>query len=286
MRIVFTGGGTGGHFYPIIAISEAIERMAEEKHLIEPELFYIGPAPFDPAALAEHDIEYRSSPAGKMRRHGSMLNPIELVKIAVGVVKSIFQLFSIYPDVVFSTGGYAAFPTLFAARILAIPVVIYDADAEPGRVTRWSASFARWIGVAHPDAAAKLPEAHRAKIATVGHPIREEIRMPAKEGGHEYLKLNPDLPTILVMGGSQGAQALNNVILDALRISLSATTSSTRQGPRISRKSVASRERYSMMARVRIATGHSASSTRWRCAWPRASVRSSSLAPAPELSSK
>jgi len=217
MRIVFTGGGTGGHFYPIIAISEAIERMAEEKHLIEPELFYIGPAPFDPAALAEHDIEYRSSPAGKMRRHGSMLNPIELVKIAVGVVKSIFQLFSIYPDVVFSTGGYAAFPTLFAARILAIPVVIYDADAEPGRVTRWSASFARWIGVAHPDAAAKLPEAHRAKIATVGHPIREEIRMPAKEGGHEYLKLNPDLPTILVMGGSQGAQALNNVILDALK---------------------------------------------------------------------
>ena len=217
MRIVFTGGGTGGHFYPIVAISEAIERMAEEKHLIEPELFYIGPAPFDPAALAEHDIEYRSSPAGKMRRHGSMLNPIELVKIAAGVIKSIFQLFSIYPDVVFSTGGYAAFPTLFAARILMIPVIIYDADAEPGRVTRWSAKFARWIGVAHPDAAAKLPEAYRVKIATVGHPIREEIRMPAKEGGHEYLKLDPSLPTILVMGGSQGAQTLNNVILDALK---------------------------------------------------------------------
>lgn len=217
MRIVFTGGGTGGHFYPIIAIAEAIEKVTEEKHLVEPQLFYVGPQPFDPSALSEHDIEYRSSPAGKMRRHGSALNPIELVKIALGVVKSIFQLFSIYPDVVFSTGGYAAFPTLFAARILAIPVIIYDADAQPGRVTRWSAKFARWIGLAHPDAAALLPEAFRSKMATVGHPIREEIRMPAKEGGHEYLKLDPSVPTILVMGGSQGAQALNNVILDALK---------------------------------------------------------------------
>lgn len=215
MRIVFTGGGTGGHFYPIIAIAEAIERISEEKHLLEPQLFYLGPTPFDPAALAEHDIEYRSSPAGKMRRHG-FLNPLDFLRTGFGVLRSIMQLFSIYPDVVFSTGGYAAFPTLLAARILAIPVVIYDADAEPGRVTRWSARFARWIGVAHPDAAVKLPETYRAKIATVGHPIREEIRMPAKEGAHEYLKLDPSVPTLFFMGGSQGAQALNNVILDAL----------------------------------------------------------------------
>ncbi len=216
MRIVFTGGGTGGHFYPIIAIAEAIERLSEEKHLVEPQLFYVGPKPFDPATLAEHDIEYRSSPAGKLSRHG-IPNPLNFIRTGWGILQSIVQLFNIYPDVVFSTGGYAAFPTLYAARILAIPVIIYDADAEPGRVTRWSAKFAKWIGVAHPDAAAKLPEKYREKIATIGHPIREEIRMPAKEGGHEYLKLDQTVPTIFFMGGSQGAQVLNNTVLDALK---------------------------------------------------------------------
>jgi UDP-N-acetylglucosamine--N-acetylmuramyl-(pentapeptide) pyrophosphoryl-undecaprenol N-acetylglucosamine transferase len=216
MKIVFTGGGTGGHFYPIVAVAEGIEDIVLEKHLISPQLFYIGPAPFDKGILLEHDIEYRSSPAGKMRRYASILNFFDYFKTAWGVVQSIFQLFSLYPDVVFSTGGYAAFPTLYAARILRIPVVSYDADASPGRVTLWSAKFARWIAVAHPNAAAQFPESVRKKTALIGHPIRKEIVMPTKEGGHEFLKLDPNLQTIFVMGGSQGAQAINNVILDML----------------------------------------------------------------------
>ena len=121
-----------------------------------------------------------------------------------------------YPDVIFSTGGYAAFPTLLCARILRIPVVIYDADAKPGRVSLWASKFARWIAVAHPDAAAAFPEKVKDRMARTGHPIRKEIETPAGEGGYEFLKLKNDVPTIFIMGGSQGARAINETVLDAL----------------------------------------------------------------------
>jgi UDP-N-acetylglucosamine--N-acetylmuramyl-(pentapeptide) pyrophosphoryl-undecaprenol N-acetylglucosamine transferase len=216
MKIVVTGGGTGGHFYPIIAVVERIRELATERKLIEPTIIYIGPSVFDNEALIENGIEYRPSPAGRMRRHHSARNIFSMITTFFGVIKSIFQLFIIYPDVVFSTGGFAAFPTLYAARILAIPVIIYDADSKPGRVNAWSASFARHIAIAHADADKEFPESVRNKIALVGHPIRKEIEEVAKEGGHEFLKVDPNVPTIFVMGGSQGAEAINNVIMDTL----------------------------------------------------------------------
>ena len=216
MRIVLVGGGTGGHFYPLIAVAEAIEDITEEKKLIEPELYYVGPKPFDGPALLDHAIEYIPSSAGKIHRFGAILNVIWAIPTAIGIVRSTLQLYRLYPDVVFSTGGYAAFPTLCAARLLHIPVIIYDADAEPGRVSLWSAKFARWIGIAHPDAAVKFPEKVRHKIARIGHPIRKEIESPAKEGGYEFLKLDASVPTVFIIGGSQGARAINGVVLDAL----------------------------------------------------------------------
>lgn len=216
MRIVLTGGGTGGHFYPLIAVAEAIEGVSEERKLIEPELIYIGPEPFERTALIEHDIRYEPSPAGRVRRYASPLNVLDGFKTFAGIIRSTMLMYRLYPDVVFSTGGYAAFPTLYAARILSIPVVIYDADATPGRVSLWSARFAKWIGVAHPDAAVAFPEKYRHKIARIGHPIRREIQTPTREGGHEFLHLDPSVPTVFVLGGSQGAQAINEVVIDAL----------------------------------------------------------------------
>lgn len=216
MRIVLTGGGSGGHFYPLIAVAEAIEDICKEKTLVEPQLFYVGPDPFDKQALLEHDIAYRPSPAGRVRRYASIVNIFDGFKTVFGIIKATFQLFGLYPDVVFSTGGFAAFPTLYAAKLLRIPIVIYDADAEPGRVSLWSAKFAKYIAVAHPDAAGSFPQKFRDKIARVGHPIRKEIETTATEGGHEFLKLDSTVPTVFIFAGSQGAQAINNVVLDAL----------------------------------------------------------------------
>ena len=216
MKIMLTGGGSGGHFYPLIAVAEAIEELCKERKLLEPELFYIGPEPFDKSALLEHDIAYKPSAAGRIRRYNSIMNVFSVFPIAWGVVRSTVQLFNLYPDVIFSTGGFVAFPPLFAARLLKIPVVIYDADSEPGRVSLWSAKFAKWIAVAHPDAAEKFPKSVRDKIARVGHPIRKEIQTPAKEGGYEFLGLQPNIPTVFIMGGSLGAKAINETVLDAL----------------------------------------------------------------------
>jgi UDP-N-acetylglucosamine--N-acetylmuramyl-(pentapeptide) pyrophosphoryl-undecaprenol N-acetylglucosamine transferase len=217
MKIVLTGGGTGGHFYPLIAVAEAIEDICTERVLIEPQLLYTGPKPFDPTALLEHDIAFKESSAEPMRRDVYIGNIFSIVGTVRGVIRATLQLFNIYPDVVFSTGGFAAFPTLCAARLLRIPVIIYDADATPGRVSLWSARFARWIAVAHPDAAEAFPMNVRGKIARVGHPIRKEIMAPTKEGGYEFLKLDPSIPTVFIMGGSQGARAINETVLDALQ---------------------------------------------------------------------
>jgi UDP-N-acetylglucosamine--N-acetylmuramyl-(pentapeptide) pyrophosphoryl-undecaprenol N-acetylglucosamine transferase len=173
MKIVFTGGGTGGHFYPIIAVAERVYEYTEERKLIEPEMLYLGPDPFDNEALSAQNITHYFAPAGRIRRYRSPLFIFDFFKTFIGIIRSLFQIFSLYPDVIFSTGGYAAFPTLFAARILNVPVVIYDADAKPGRVSLWSSKFAKFIAVAHPDAASKFPESVRDKIANMGHPIRK-----------------------------------------------------------------------------------------------------------------
>ena len=216
MRIVLTGGGAGGHFYPLIAVAEALEDLCQERTVIEPELYYIGSTAFDRQALMEHDITLVNVSAGKMRRYPSILNFLSLLLNMWGIIRATSELFRIYPDVVFSTGGYAAFPTLYAARLLRIPTIIYDADSLPGRVSLWSSRFALGIAIAHPDAVDKFPPKVRDRIARVGHPIRKEIEHPTKEGGYEFLKLNASLPLVFIMGGSQGSVAINEVVVDAL----------------------------------------------------------------------
>jgi len=217
MKIVLTGGGTGGHFYPIIAVAEELFAISKEQKVLKPELYYIAPDPYDAKALFENDIEFRHVPAGKMRRYFSILNFFDMFRVVIGVMKALFQLFAIYPDLVFSKGGYASFPTIFAARILRIPVFIHDSDAVPGRVSLWAAKFAARIAVSYPEAAEYFKE-QSAKVALVGQPIRKSITHPAVEGAHEFLGLDYSVPTILVLGGSQGAEAINEVVLTALPI--------------------------------------------------------------------
>lgn len=213
MKIVLTGGGSGGHFFPIIAIAEAINEIVEERKLLRPVIYYIGPEPYDERALYENGIIFKMSPAGKMRRYFSWLNILDLFKTAAGIVKATLQLYIIYPDVVFSKGGYASFPTLFAAHILRIPVIIHESDSSPGRVNLWASHFARRIAISYPETATFFKDKN---VAHTGNPVRRELHTIANESGSDYFKLDKKIPTVLVLGGSQGAQKINDVIIDAL----------------------------------------------------------------------
>jgi UDP-N-acetylglucosamine--N-acetylmuramyl-(pentapeptide) pyrophosphoryl-undecaprenol N-acetylglucosamine transferase len=213
MKILFTGGKTGGHFYPIIAVAEALNEEVRERKLLEPQLFYAASDPYDRELLVANNLTYVPVAAGKIRNYFSILNFFDYFKTGWGVFRSVLRIFFLYPDVVFSTGGYMAFPTLLAARLFRIPVVILQCDVDPGRVNKWAAKFAKKIAVSFAEGAEFFP---KEKVAHTGYPIPKEALIPAREGAYEFLKLRHDLPIILIVGGSQGSQAINDAILDAL----------------------------------------------------------------------
>ncbi|MES3004675.1 MAG: UDP-N-acetylglucosamine--N-acetylmuramyl-(pentapeptide) pyrophosphoryl-undecaprenol N-acetylglucosamine transferase [Patescibacteria group bacterium] len=217
MKILFTGGGSGGHFYPIIAVAQEINELVKEERLLRPELFYMSTDPYNEGLLFENNILFEGTSAGKIRKEKSpqniILNFIDLWKTGFGVLWAVWRMFIIYPDVVFSKGGYASFPALFAARLLRIPVVIHESDSSPGKVSSWAGKFAKRIAVSYPEAAKYFKEE---KTAYTGNPVRKEVREVLTTEAYELLGLDPTLKTILVIGGSQGSRFINEVIMDAL----------------------------------------------------------------------
>lgn len=213
MKIVFAGGGTGGHFYPIIAVAQEINQLVKTEHLVQPQLYYLADTPFDAQLLYENGIEFRRITAGKLRRYFSLLNFFDQIKTGLGILAALWQLFFIYPDVVFSKGGYLSFPVLVAARFLGIPVFIHESDSHPGRVSLWSAKFARRIALSYPEALTYFPQE---KTAVTGNPIRAEVAHPLTAGAREFLNLEAEFPVIFITGGSQGAQVINDTVLEIL----------------------------------------------------------------------
>lgn len=213
MKILLTGGGTGGHFYPLIAIAESIRKVTKEERLLDPTIYYMAPSQYNERVLFENGIIYRKSYGGKVRRYFSLLNVFDLFKTALGIANAIVDVWRIYPDVVFGKGGYVSFPILFAARILGIPVIIHESDSHPGRVNLWAGKFAKKIAVSYKEAAAYFP---KDKVAFTGNPVRKEIMEPLQDGARSYLNLEDSIPTVLILGGSQGSQKINEAIIGIL----------------------------------------------------------------------
>lgn len=216
MTIVFTGGGTGGHFYPIIAIAEALSDLVREGHLLAPKLYYLAPSSFDEKALFANGITYIAIPAGKMRRYFSFWNITDSFVTFAGIMYAIGTLFRLYPDVVVSKGGYGSVPTVLAARLLRIPVIIHESDAKPGRANLLAAKFAVKIAISFESAAEYFPKRVQNKIARTGIPIRKALTRVEPEGAQQYLELEKEVPTVLILGGSQGSQRINESILSSL----------------------------------------------------------------------
>ena len=218
MRILFTGGGTGGHFYPIISVAEELNKLAKDKRLLDLELFYMSPTPYNPGVLFEHGIIYKKNSAGKVRRAAGVLSSLrnftDLFKTAWGILVSLVEVYRLYPDVVFGKGGYASFPALLAAKLLRIPVVIHESDTIPGRVNMWAGKFAEKVAVSYREGAQYFPAE---KVAYTGQPVRDDITRPIVAGAREFLQVEENIPVVLILGGSQGAQKINEAVLEGLK---------------------------------------------------------------------
>ncbi|MEZ4104604.1 MAG: UDP-N-acetylglucosamine--N-acetylmuramyl-(pentapeptide) pyrophosphoryl-undecaprenol N-acetylglucosamine transferase [Candidatus Paceibacterota bacterium] len=207
MRIAFVGGGTGGHFYPLIAVAESLSASQEK-----PELYYVGPSPYEPEELKRLNIKYIWCPAGKLSIYFTFKNFLNPFLTFIGIFVAVWKLYFIYPDVIFSKGSYTSVPVLLAAWFLRIPVVIHESDVVPGRANKLAKKFAKYIAISYDDA---IKHFDQNKTALVGIPIRATLKQKISDP-FEYLGIPNDLPLIYVTGGSLGAERMNNLILRAL----------------------------------------------------------------------
>jgi UDP-N-acetylglucosamine--N-acetylmuramyl-(pentapeptide) pyrophosphoryl-undecaprenol N-acetylglucosamine transferase len=210
IRIAFVGGGSGGHFYPLIAVAERLYEL--KKNGVDISLYYFGPEPYNQAALDESSITFIRIPAGKRRKYFSLLNFTDPFKTLYGLFVAIGKLYTIYPDAVFSKGGFTSVPVVLAAWLLHIPIMIHESDSKAGSANKLAARFARYIAIAYDEAAAYFP---KAKVAQVGIPLRRAF-ITTHPNALSALGLPVDRPLLFVVGGSLGSLRINNLILESL----------------------------------------------------------------------
>ncbi|MDD5032616.1 MAG: undecaprenyldiphospho-muramoylpentapeptide beta-N-acetylglucosaminyltransferase [Candidatus Pacebacteria bacterium] len=213
MKILLTGGGTGGHFYPIISVCEAIFDLCEEERIIHPRLIFMSDSIYDKEIVTQMGISFKKVRAGKIRRYFSILNILDIFKTFLGAAKALFLVYSEMPDVIFAKGGYSSFPALLAGRILGIPIFLHESDAIPGKVNSWFGKSAKRIAISFEEAGKYFS---KEKTAFTGVPIRKEITGRTPEEGREAFSLENGIKTILVLGGSQGSQNINDTLLNGI----------------------------------------------------------------------
>jgi len=210
IKIVFTGGGTIGHLGPILAIKEELEAIDKNQQLL---FYYIGPKDEYTKKLFENqNIVIKEIITGKIRRYFSFANFLDIFKIPIGILQSFWYLFILFPDLVFSKGGYGSFPVAFAARILHIPIFLHESDAISGLANKIEGKWAIEIFTSF-EKTEKLPQE---KIICVGNPIRKELLVKEEKGLEKVFGFSKERPLILILGGSQGSERINNTILEVI----------------------------------------------------------------------
>ncbi len=197
-RIILTGGGTGGHVYPLVEIAKAL--------IDEYDLVYVGlGSDFEKKAFRQVKLNHQSIFAGKFRRNigffSFILNTIDIAKLVIGIFQSVIIMTKFKPNAVFSKGGYVALPVCIAAKIVGIKLIIHESDVSFGLANKISVKFAKRILVGFP-VDAYLPK-YASRAIRVGIPIKQSFFTTA-----HTVKSN----IILIAGGSTGAVSLNRLI--------------------------------------------------------------------------
>lgn len=210
MRIVLTGGGTGGHLTPLIAIADKLKAKLGP----EAKLLYIGSgAEMERKIMSEEGIPAKFVMSGKIRRYFSFQNFVDLLRLPIGFVQSLWILLRFMPDAVFSKGGYVAVPIVLAAWVYRIPIMMHESDSTPGLANQFLSKFANRIAVAYPSAEEYFP---KEKSALVGNPIRFQVTDGDPLIFRKEIGFTESRKTILILGGSQGSQVINDAIVKIL----------------------------------------------------------------------
>ncbi len=213
LKIVIAGGGTGGHITPSLAVAHALPKDAE--------IHFIGEnGGMEAQLVADAGYSFHGIVAGKLRRYADMRNLTDGFRIITGFFQALTLLKELKPHVVFSKGGYVAVPVAYAANWLGIPVVTHESDAVMGLANRLIANAAKAICTGFP--AEHFSESLRSKIHVTGNPIRELMlqKLPSHAELVKKYDLEAALPVIFIMGGSQGALPVNQLVWNALPVLL------------------------------------------------------------------
>lgn len=198
-----TGGGTGGHIYPAVSIIDALLNSGVKNE----EIFYLGNKKNLEYEIAQKNgYNFLSYSIQGMPRRISIKMLFWLSMLFLSTLKAICHALKHKPNVVFATGGYVCAPILFAALFLRIPYVLHDCDIQPGIVTRFFAPYAKYVTLAFEEAKKFIKSKN---TVVTGNPVRQEFKVISKKQARQTLSLADDF-TVLIMGGSLGAQKINN----------------------------------------------------------------------------
>lgn len=224
MKILLTGGGTGGHVMPIVAVVEKLKKQypsfAKERTKENLELLWAGERKSQEEKTArKYNIKFKEIVCGKFRRYFSFRNFIDFLKIPVGFLQARRILRKFKPEAILSKGGYVSAPILLAAKKIKTPIFIHESDSIPGQANLYFAKYAKKIFITFPESIKYFKE-WKNKIVFSGMPLREEILYGDKKEGYRIFGLEYGKPVILFLGGSQGAKKINNLVLEILPVLL------------------------------------------------------------------
>lgn len=221
IRIALTGGGSGGHIYPLIAVAEELANFARETST-PIEMKYFGEAVAYEQLIVEAGPAFSYIVSSKWRRYFSLWNILEIPKFFIGCAQALWKLYWYMPDVIFSKGGPGTVPVILVSRLYMIPIVVHESDSIPGRSNRLAGRFAKKVFVGFASAMDFFP---KQKVEISGNPIRSELASRAdysdnaetKAAAKRSFGFNDQEPLVCVLGGSQGARSLNNFIMENAR---------------------------------------------------------------------
>lgn len=205
-KIVFAGGGTGGHVYPALAIIESLRQKGDFS------ILYIGGyRGIENSVVPSLGIPYRKIWISGFQRYLTLRNILFPLKVIVSLFQSFYLMLNSRPDVVVGTGGYVSGPVVYSAARLGIPTLVQEQDSFPGITTRLLARYSDIVCVPYEDVRQYLKKI-KGKLLVAGVPVRSSLKLHKKELAVAHWGFKVAKPVLFILGGSQGAQSLNRVV--------------------------------------------------------------------------